>query len=94
MPQVKNEAGFFAQIGIIRAYKGMPQVKNEVGFLHKSSSGIFSACARYECGQNRSADLSRTRGHLNLKPAPGGVLLEIHGGGVLPCSLNPDPLSD
>ena len=30
---------------------------------------------------------------MNLKPAP-GVLLGIHGGGVLPCSLNPDPLSD
>ena len=43
------------------------------GFLHKSSSGIFSACARYECGQNRSADLSRARGYLNLKPAPGGA---------------------
>ena len=33
MPQVKNEAGFFSQIVIIRAYKGMPQVKNEVGFF-------------------------------------------------------------
>ena len=62
-------------------------------FLHKSPSGIFSACTRQECGQNRSADLSRARGYLNLKPAP-GVLLGIHGGGVLPCSLNPDPLSD
>ena len=84
MPQVKNEAGFFSQIVIIRAYKGMPQVKNEVGFLHKSSSGIFSACARYECGQNRSADLSRTRGHLNLKPAPGGCSLKFMVGVYCP----------
>ena len=29
-----------------------------------------------------------------LEDTPGGVLLEIFGGGVLPASPNPDPISD
>ena len=30
----------------------------------------------------------------DYSPSPGGILLEIPGGGVPPGSLNPDPISD